>query len=105
GEKAAGRQEVSVPLSEEELKVGKRAVEAGRVRLRKVVHTEHVAQPVQLRREEVTVERLPAGGTQVPPDAFQEKEVAVPLMREEPVVAKEPHVTGGAEIQQTQDAE
>lgn len=81
-------------LSEEELQVGKRPVEAGRVRLRKVVNTEQVNQPVELQREEVQIERVDAADTDVPGDAFQEDTLEVPVMREEPVVAKEAHATG-----------
>ena len=42
-------------------KVGKREVEYGGVRLRKVVKTEVVNQPVELTREEIVIERVPAG--------------------------------------------
>lgn len=54
--------ERSMRLSEEELQVGKRPVEAGSVRLRKVVRTEHEEVPVELRREDVSIERVPASG-------------------------------------------
>jgi Domain of unknown function (DUF2382) len=64
---------VRVPISEEQVKVGTREVEAGAVRLRKVVHTEVVNQPVELRREEVIVERVVAGTPgSIPDDAFVE---------------------------------
>jgi stress response protein YsnF/sporulation protein YlmC with PRC-barrel domain len=52
----------SVTLHEEELEVGKRQVEADQVRLRKVVHNEHREGPVELQREEVEIERVPATG-------------------------------------------
>src|SRR4051794_20095081 len=42
-----------VPLYEESIKVGKREVDGGTVRVRKVVTTETVNQPVQTRREQV----------------------------------------------------
>ena len=45
--------------SEEELRVGMRERETGRVRLRKYVVTEHVQQTVPVRREEVRLEREP----------------------------------------------
>jgi uncharacterized protein (TIGR02271 family) len=45
--------------SEEELRVGKTVGEAGRVRLRKWVDTEHVSQTVPVTREEVHIEREP----------------------------------------------
>jgi uncharacterized protein (TIGR02271 family) len=90
---ATGQSEVEVPVSQEELQVGKREVEAGRVRLRKVVETEHQEVPVELRRERIDVERVPASGTEVPGDAFQEQEYEVQASREEPVVGKEARVT------------
>ncbi len=92
------RDRIEVPLAEEELTVGKRQVEAGRVRLRKVVQTEQQQVPVELRRESVRVERVEATDATLPHDAFQEREVEVPVMREEPVVAKETHVTGGVRL-------
>jgi uncharacterized protein (TIGR02271 family) len=93
GSDVTGGNEQQVTLSEEELQVGKREVEAGRVRLRKVVNTEHQEVPVELEREQVSVERAPAAATDVPTNAFQEQEVEVPVMREEPVVSKEAHAT------------
>jgi uncharacterized protein (TIGR02271 family) len=80
----------TIQLSEEQLKIGKREVEAGGVRLRKVVRTEIVNQPVEVRREELVIERVPAEeahtGRQ---QAFNEQEVYIPLRREEVVVQKE----------------
>src|SRR5436305_5940845 len=46
-----------VPLREESVKVGTREVDAGSVRLKKIVKTETINQPVQLRREEVVIDR------------------------------------------------
>jgi uncharacterized protein (TIGR02271 family) len=77
----------SVTRTEEELAVGKRPVEAGRVRLRKWVETEPVQAEVELTRERAHVEREridePVSGHD-----FQEEEVEVPLTAEEPVVEK-----------------
>ena len=84
---ATGR---SLTRSEEELQVGKRETEAGRVRLRKWVETEPVALDVELRRETARVVRedlnTPVGRDS---DAFREQEVEVPLRSEQPVVAKQ----------------
>ena len=91
---AAQNDQAGVVLSEEELQVGKREVESGRVRLRKVVRTEHQEVPVELRREEVTIERVSADNADVPGDAFSEQEIEVPVMREEAVVGKQANVTG-----------
>lgn len=78
--------------SEEELRVGTRPVERGRVRLRKVVVTEHVQQTVPVRREEVRIEREPITEENVdratagPEISAEEHEVV--LHEEEPVVEK-----------------
>jgi uncharacterized protein (TIGR02271 family) len=83
----------TVPLTEEHLKVGKREVEAGGVRLRKVVRTEIVNHPVELKREEVVIERVPVERAQEARDrASDEKEIYIPLRREEAVVSKEARV-------------
>jgi stress response protein YsnF len=52
---------IVIPLQQEQLKVGTQKVDAGNVRLRKTVTTETVYQPVQVRREQLSLERLPAG--------------------------------------------
>lgn len=95
-----------VPLYEEQLKVGKREVEAGRLRLRKIVRTETVQQPVELRHEGIVVERgAPSGGAETRGNAFEGEEIYIPWRREEPVVEKQTRVreevrarkTGGVE--------
>lgn len=78
--------------SEEELRVGTRSRERGRVRLRKYVVTEQVTQTVPVRREEVRVEREPvtdANRDQALSGAeISEGEHEVVLHEEEPVVEK-----------------
>jgi len=83
---------VRIPIAEEEMRVGKRQVQAGEVDVRKTVETRHVEQPVTRRREEVEVERRPIKGDQAAAGAadFQEGEVRIPLMEEEVVVEKRP---------------
>lgn len=98
-------QEANIPLHEENVKVGKRAVEAGGVRLRKVVRTETVQQPVQLQREEIQVERVPASGRQPGEKAFQEEDLYIPLRREEPVVEKQTRVREEVRARKTAGAE
>lgn len=92
-------------LSEEEMAVDKREVQAGTVRLRKVVTTEHEEVPVDLEREQVAVERIDAADTDVPTNAFQEREIEVPVMAEQPVVSKEARVTGGVRLDKTTETE
>ncbi len=101
----SGTGERGMKLSEEQLQVGKRQVESGRVRLRKVVRTEHQEVPVELRRENVQVERTSATGANVPDDAFQEQEINVPVMREEAVVDKQARVTGEVQLNKTTETE
>jgi uncharacterized protein (TIGR02271 family) len=82
--------DATLKLSEEELKVGKREVIAGGMRLHKIVRKEVVTQPVELKREKFVVERVPATGHA--DHAFEDEDVFIPLRREEAVVEKENHV-------------
>jgi len=86
----------TVQLHDEQIKVGKRQVEAGGVRLRKVVRTETVNQPVELQREEIVVERVPGNQpterSQPGSKDFQQQDIFIPLRREEAVVEKESRV-------------
>jgi len=86
--------DVRVPVYEEELVVGKRQEEEGRVHLHKEVMSEQETVPVTLQREEVTVERVPFTGTVDPnaaQTAFQGQDIDVPVMGEEAVVSKQAH--------------
>ena len=85
-------EEATIPLHEETVRVGKRNVEAGGVRLRKVVRTETVQKPVEVQREEIQVERVPASGSQPSAKAFEQQDLYIPLRREEPVVEKQTRV-------------
>src|SRR5918999_1033450 len=80
--------EATISRHEEELRIGKREVDYGRVRLRKWVETEPVTEEVELRRETAFVERQavnrPASGAEI-----GEQEVETSLHREEPVVSEE----------------
>jgi len=91
---STGTQEQVVPVYEEELKVGKRVVEQGHVRVR-VYTVEHpVEEGLTLREERVAVERRPVDrpASGMPGDAFQERTIDVTTHREEPVVNKEARV-------------
>jgi uncharacterized protein (TIGR02271 family) len=78
-----------IPIVEEEIRVGKRTVERGRVRIRSYVVETPVEQQVRLRHEHVEVERRPASGTApVGADAFREREIEVREVDEEAVVEK-----------------
>ena len=95
--------DVSMPLYSESLKVGKRDVENGSVKLRKTVKTETASQPIELRRETVTIDRVAfenaqqAANAGQPNDigaAFQEKEIVIDVKREEAVVEVQPYISG-----------
>ena len=98
----ASRLPGDVPLHEERAEVDKRVVRAGGVRLRKVVRTRIVNQPVEVRYEEIVVERLspeelPRGieSGALPREPFAEGEMVLPEFAEEPVVTKRTEVVGG----------
>lgn len=78
----------SMTRSEEELRIGKRETDAGRVRLRKWVETQPVSQDVQLRREKATIERTPIDKPMAGDASIGEQELDVELRAEEPVVEK-----------------
>jgi len=84
------REETRLRLSEEQVKVGKREVEYGGVRLRKVVRSETVDVPVELEREEIQIERGPASGAsaEAGESFISEDDVFIPLRREEAVIEK-----------------
>jgi uncharacterized protein (TIGR02271 family) len=105
---ATGRtsENVEVPIHEEKVSVGKRSVDAGSVRLRKVVRTETVQQPVELKREDVVIERVGPGEVRDDRGRIGEgEETTIPLKREEAVVEKRTEVTGGVRAKKTSDTE
>ena len=84
--------EDAMTRSEEELRVGTRARETGRARLRKYVVTEQETKTVPVQREQVRVEREPVTDANIEaatsgPD-ISEAEHEVTLHTEEPVVEK-----------------
>jgi uncharacterized protein (TIGR02271 family) len=80
--------EGDLTLHEEQLRLGKRDVEAGEVRLRKWTETRPVQEQVELRRETAHVERQPINQPVSGAD-FSEQEIDIPLRAEEPVVQKD----------------
>ena len=96
---------IEVPLSEEEVKVGKRTVGAGEVKLHKTITTEQVNVPVELKHEDIVVERVPAHEIAAGKESFQEEQIKIPLSSEEPVVEKETRVTGGVRVRKTEGIE
>jgi len=97
-DRASDEGEIRVPVREERLNVEKRQGEMGSVDIRKDVTTEQVNIPVELRHEEVTVNRVDVKDRPVAAGemagAFEEGTIRVPVRGEEAVVQKEAFVTG-----------
>ena len=85
--------EQTIPIVEEELRVGKRQVERGGVRNRSYVVEKPVETEITTREETVLVERRPVDRPVSAGDAaFQDRVVEVTATGEEPVIAKEQRV-------------
>ncbi len=80
----------AIPVVEEQLHVGKRAVQRGGVRIYQHVTETPVQESVQLREEHVSVQRTPVNqpASSADIDAFKEGTIDVRETAEEPVVAK-----------------
>jgi uncharacterized protein (TIGR02271 family) len=82
----------TIPVTEEQLVVGKRAVEGGRVRVYGRVSEKPVEESVQLRNERVNVERRAVDRPVTDRDRKDDVTIEVTEMREEPVVGKQERV-------------
>jgi uncharacterized protein (TIGR02271 family) len=88
------RGEEVIPVAEEQLRVGKRDVSHGRVRIRSYMVETPVEEQVTLREERVAVERRPADRALSDADqAFQERTIEAEERGEEAVVSKQARVT------------
>jgi len=103
-------QETRIPVVEEQLKVGKRAVQRGGVRVYSRVTEKPVQESVELRQEHVKVERHPVDqpATEADIAAFKEGSVELRETGEEAVVSKsarvvEEVVVGKEVTQQTEN--
>lgn len=85
-----------VQIVEEQLNVGKRSVNRGKVRLHTYVVETPVSEDVSLRNETVSIERRPVdrvlGSTNLGADAFQDRTIEMDEMAEEAVVGKSTRV-------------
>jgi len=89
-----GASEGSIPVVEEQLEIGKRAVQRGGVRVYSRVVEQPVEQEVELREEKVRVDRRPVNRpvTDADANALRDQTIEVTEMREEPVVNKRSRV-------------
>lgn len=92
--RTANENDVSVPVIEEQLNVGKREVQGGGVRVRTEQQEIPVEEQVTLREEHVHVERTPVNRAVGESDltAFREGEITLTEHAEVPVVSKEARV-------------
>ncbi|GAB5534622.1 MAG: hypothetical protein Rubg2KO_08710 [Rubricoccaceae bacterium] len=93
----AGQAQERLREIEEHLKIGKREVVRGGVRVQKYVDTDVEEETLRLREEEVHVDRTAVNRTLTPDEAdaaFEEKTVELVERSEEAVVEKETVVTG-----------
>jgi uncharacterized protein (TIGR02271 family) len=101
---SAGTEDV-VPVYEEQLRVGKRDVSHGRVRIRSYVVETPVNEQVRLRRESVQVERKPVDRPVAAGDAlFQDRVIEAEERAEEAVVAKDTRVKEELTLRKTTEA-
>ncbi|MGI4880991.1 MAG: DUF2382 domain-containing protein [Janthinobacterium lividum] len=102
-DRAMGTNEEMIPVVEETLRVGKREVERGGVRVRSYIVETPVSEQVTLRDEHVSVERRPVSGGTVPADAFRERTIEMTETDEEAVVAKDARVVEEVVVRKTAD--
>jgi len=82
----------AIPIAQEQLRVGKREANEGRVRVRSYVVEQPVEQDVELRQERVNVERRPVDRPTGGADLFQERTIELEERGEEAVVSKEARI-------------
>ncbi len=108
GERIIEGSDARVPLVEEELQTTKSLKETGRLKIRKVVHTELKHFTIPVMREEIRIERGPATETisseslSKDKDLFQEESISIPVMEEEVTISKRPVVKEEVHIKKEQ---
>ncbi|WP_426167386.1 YsnF/AvaK domain-containing protein [Sandarakinorhabdus sp. DWP1-3-1] len=98
--------ETRIPVVEEQLRVDKREVARGGVRVRSYIVEEPVSEDVRLREEHVSVDRRPVSGDTLRGDAgdlFRERTVEVTETAEEAVIDKQAHVREEVVVSKTVD--
>lgn len=91
---AVGQESNAIPVIEEQLRVGKRSVQRGGVRVYSRVIEQPVEQDIQLREEKATVERRPVDRplTDADRSALRDQTIEVTEMAEEAVIDKQARV-------------
>lgn len=105
----ARAEESAIPIIEEQLKVGKKEVETGKVRLRSKIIEQPVEESLRLREEHVYVEKHPVDrpATEAELQSFKEGSIELTEHAEVPVVNKEARVVEevkvGKEIEEREE--
>lgn len=101
--RAAAEGEMTIPVVEEQLQVGKREVETGGVRIRSRIVEKPVEETLRLREEHVVVDRRPADrpATEADFNAFKEGDIEITERAEKAVVGKEARVVGEVAVGKT----
>ncbi|MHB0857335.1 MAG: YsnF/AvaK domain-containing protein [Anaerolineae bacterium] len=86
-----GTEQVVIPVVSEQLKVGRRTTETGRVRLTKLVHEEEQVIDEPIVRDEVVVERVPANRPLKQPmeTHYDGDTLVIPVLEEVLIVRKQ----------------
>jgi uncharacterized protein (TIGR02271 family) len=101
-------EEEHIPIVEEQLQVGKREVERGGARVRSYVREQPVSEQVNLREENVSVERRPVNERLSETDLnrsglLQDREVEMRATGEEAIIGKEARVNEEVVVRKTAD--
>jgi uncharacterized protein (TIGR02271 family) len=106
GSQAAARSgaEEVIPVVEEQVRIGKRDVSLGRVRVRSYMHEQPVNEQVELHDERVSVERRPVDRAVGATDrAFEERSIEAEEHSEEAVVDKQARVVEEVSLRRDHD--
>lgn len=98
-------EELDIPVVEEEMRVGKREVESGGVRIHTYTEEKPVEETVELRDEHVEVERRPVNrpASEADFDAFSEGTIEIDETHEEAVVDKRANVVEEVHVRKDVD--
>lgn len=105
GEQSRHQESQTVRAVEEQLQVGKRETQAGRVRIHTHVEEVPVEERIRLREEEISVDRHRVDRTLSPDEvegAFREQTLEVTATREQPVVSKQARVVEEVSVGKSQ---
>lgn len=102
-DRTANQSEMTIPVVEESLQVGKRTVETGGVRVRSRIVEKPVEETLRLRQEHIVVDRRPVdrAATEADFNNFKEGDIEITERAERAVVGKEARVVGEVAIGKT----